>query len=116
MAEDRNPYDLPRWVFPVAVAGVLVIMTLGTFFWMWRDARPRRRPALLGAPDPVVGKRSPEPLSVTLPADMSWTNGMVWVPPGKFAMGAADGQPDEQPIHQVSVDGFWMDATEVTNE
>ena len=112
MAEEKNPHDLPRWVFPVALLGMLVIITLGTFFWMWRDARPRRRTALLGAPDPVAGA---QPLSTSLPADMSWTNGMVWIPPGKFMMGSTDGPPDEQPVHEASVEGFWMDATEVTN-
>ena len=44
------------------------------------------------------------------------TNGMVLIPGGTFWMGSEDGQPDEQPLHQVSVDGFWMDKTEVTNE
>jgi formylglycine-generating enzyme required for sulfatase activity len=53
--------------------------------------------------------------------------GMVWVPGGEFSMGAADVEPnaseacgdplaDAQPVHSVYVDGFWMDATEVTNE
>ncbi len=41
--------------------------------------------------------------------------GMVWVPGGEFRMGSDGGFPDEQPIHRVVVDGFWMDATEVTN-
>ena len=40
---------------------------------------------------------------------------MVWVPGGKFTMGGADGQPDELPLHDVKVRGFWMDRTEVTN-
>jgi formylglycine-generating enzyme len=40
--------------------------------------------------------------------------GMVWVPGGKFKMGGSDGFPDEQPIHEVELDGFWMDSTEVT--
>ena len=32
-------------------------------------------------------------------------------------MGASDdeGRPDEYPQHEVTVDGFWMDETEVTN-
>jgi formylglycine-generating enzyme required for sulfatase activity len=43
--------------------------------------------------------------------------GMVWVAGGTFTMGnpASDGAPDERPAHQVTVSGFWMDATEVTN-
>ncbi|RAV28810.1 formylglycine-generating enzyme family protein [Sinomicrobium soli] len=43
--------------------------------------------------------------------------GMVWIPGGTFAMGATDneGRQDEYPAHQVKVDGFWMDKTEVTN-
>jgi len=51
--------------------------------------------------------------------------GMVWIPGGEFSMGAAE-QPgmndvgmqatrDSRPFHRVYVDGFWMDATEVTN-
>ena len=51
---------------------------------------------------------------------------MVWIPGGEFSMGAdtaSDGMCglpgltlDSQPVHRVYVDGFWMDATEVTNE
>ncbi len=41
--------------------------------------------------------------------------GMVWIPGGVFAMGS-NGKPDEQPAHTVTVDGFWMDKTTVTNE
>lgn len=43
--------------------------------------------------------------------------GMVKIPGGDFLMGAADkeGRTDEYPQHAVHVDGFYMDATEVTN-
>jgi len=43
--------------------------------------------------------------------------GMVKIPGGDFQMGAADkeGRADEYPQHAVHVDGFYMDATEVTN-
>ena len=40
--------------------------------------------------------------------------GMVWVPGGEFLMGS-DTFDDAQPVHRCWVDGFWMDATEVTN-
>jgi formylglycine-generating enzyme len=53
--------------------------------------------------------------------------GMVWIPGGEFSMGATDAgstaagtcsdpMGDAWPVHRVYVDGFWMDATEVTNE
>ena len=43
--------------------------------------------------------------------------GMVRIAGGSFMMGAdnAHAAPDEYPKHQVRVDGFWIDATEVTN-
>ncbi|MEP7271545.1 MAG: formylglycine-generating enzyme family protein, partial [Acidobacteriota bacterium] len=42
--------------------------------------------------------------------------GMVWVPGGTFWMGCADCEmPDAGPVHLVKVDGFWMDATPITN-
>lgn len=44
-------------------------------------------------------------------------SGMVMIPGGTFMMGANNDQasPDEYPRHKVTVDEFWMDATEVTN-
>src|SRR5450432_2205227 len=44
--------------------------------------------------------------------------GMVWIGGGAFLMGADNKQAleDEYPKHKVTVDGFWMDRTEVTNE
>jgi formylglycine-generating enzyme required for sulfatase activity len=51
--------------------------------------------------------------------------GMVWIPGGEFSMGGVDPvgmtdggheqMNDARPVHRVYVDGFFMDATEVTN-
>ena len=41
---------------------------------------------------------------------------MVWISGGTFNMGSKHGKPDELPVHKVTLDGFWIDKTEVTNE
>ena len=56
----------------------------------------------------------------------SLPEGMVYIPGGEFSMGSLDptemmcggDQPmdDARPLHRVYLDGFFMDATEVTNE
>jgi len=40
---------------------------------------------------------------------------MVFVPGGKFMMGSDKFYPEEKPVHPVTVDGFWIDKYEVTN-
>jgi formylglycine-generating enzyme len=42
-------------------------------------------------------------------------NGMVWVPGGTFKMGSDGHYPEEAPVHRVTVDGFYLDLTPVTN-
>jgi len=41
---------------------------------------------------------------------------MIKIPGGKFLMGSDNFYPEEKPVHEVTVDGFWMDKYEVTNE
>ena len=40
---------------------------------------------------------------------------MVYVPAGEFEMGSIEGDNDEEPVHRVALDAFWLDRTEVTN-
>ncbi len=71
-------------------------------------------------------KTTTEPSQTTIkppqsnPSSGEGPPGMVWIPGGIFTMGALDNdqeaRPDERPAHQVQVDGFWMDVTEITNE
>ena len=50
-----------------------------------------------------------EPSSDADPSDM------VWIPGGTFRMGSDHHYPEEAPAHRVTVDGFWIDRTPVTN-
>ena len=60
------------------------------------------------------------PVPTLAPGDI-WTRPadgmvMVYVPAGEFEMGSTDGASDEQPVHTVALDAYWIDRTEVTNE
>lgn len=64
-------------------------------------------------------------LSITREADLqaigeskiSPVDGMtlLYVPAGDFLMGTEIGLTDEQPIHKVYLDAYWVDQTEITN-
>jgi formylglycine-generating enzyme required for sulfatase activity len=43
------------------------------------------------------------------------TKGMVRIPGGTFAMGSDAHYPEEAPVHEAEVGGFWMDEHPVTN-
>ena len=40
---------------------------------------------------------------------------MIWIPGGTFRMGSDKHYPEEAPVHRVTVSGFWIDRTPVTN-
>ena len=67
------------------------------------------------APSQSAQPASDSPRTNVPPPPGPAPEGMVWIPGGEFWMGAEE-FPDAQPWHRVSVDGFWMDKTEVTND
>ena len=65
-------------------------------------------------------KRSPAPKATALPKLPATRLGqdgapMVLVPAGEFTMGSEQGDDDEQPVHRVDLDSFYLDTFEVTN-
>src|SRR5688572_30599787 len=84
--------------------------------------------ATLPTPRPPAAPRGTEfapTLPDPTPAPGTAPGGMVWIPGGEFSMGSrVDSEAscempgvtrDALPVHRVSVAGFWMDATELTN-
>ena len=95
-----SPFKLP----PAMRSAVILIVFFFSWFalftlWVLNDARriQREREQMRALSNPETGGE------------------MLWLPPGKFTMGAVDGAPDEQPLHDVKVRGFFIDKTEVTN-
>jgi sulfatase modifying factor 1 len=109
-----------RWL----VAGVAVLLGAAGFAaFRSPPAHPLATAASSAtATDPDFALTVPNKTPAPSPAPA----GMVWIPGGEFSMGSTAegeslcGQPgvtrDALPVHRVYVDGFWMDATEVTNE
>ncbi len=46
--------------------------------------------------------------------DAGAPKGMRWIPGDTYWMGSAEFYPEERPVHQASVEGFWMDEHPVT--
>ena len=88
-----------QWI--IASSAILVLGA--TVFWFTRD-------------DPTVKQALPAKLQCELPPSSADAPkpGMVWIPEGIFDMGDSV-YPEEKPVRNVRVKGFWMDRTEVTN-
>jgi formylglycine-generating enzyme required for sulfatase activity len=73
-------------------------------------------------PEPPTATVTPEPPTPTPTLGVGSTRMrekdsmvMVYVPAGDFQMGSEEGVSDEQPVHKVTLDSFWIDRTEVSN-
>ena len=113
----ENPHAVPVGKAILIVAVMIIGIGLGSVVVMKKSTPGKSQRPLpsetLRAAGPASALASP---GGALGASSPSSGGMVWVPGGKFWMGSNDGQPDEIPAHEVTVHGFWMDQTEVTNE
>jgi sulfatase modifying factor 1 len=87
--------------------------------------RSRRSAAFTAAPLLIALAVACRPVGPPSPDEAP--AGMVWIPGGEFFMGAAEpsgmdhnavgmhATGDSRPIHKVALEGYWIDATEVTN-
>ena len=112
-----NPHAVPVGKAILIVVVMIIGIGLGSVVVMKKSTPGKSQRPL---PSETLRAADPAPALASsggaLGASSSSSGGMVWVPGGKFWMGSNDGQPDEIPAHEVTVHGFWMDQTEVTNE
>jgi formylglycine-generating enzyme required for sulfatase activity len=102
-----------EWAVAGGVAATILLLA----------GRRKESPRVPVTPPPEGGFASTIPND--RPAPGPAPEGMVWIPGGEFSMGATVSSEglcevhgvtrDALPVHRVYVDGFWMDATEVTN-
>jgi len=128
------PLSIPAWIRPMSgiVVGILLLFltlyvvrpVLIRLMPFTPTDSPTNTPTPTSTPT-LVPSPSPSP---TWPPDVpppnaslhdTWTRPadgmvMVYVPGGMFQMGSTEGDDDEQPVHEVTLDGFWIDQTEVT--
>jgi formylglycine-generating enzyme required for sulfatase activity len=97
-------------ISPAARAGLIlvgfIVAGFGLFAW-WLIPELRR-----------ISRQKELTLAANARYEAKGEGEMVWIPAGKFTMGGIgeDVPPDEGPLHDVKIDGFWIDKTEVTNE
>jgi formylglycine-generating enzyme required for sulfatase activity len=102
---------------------IILTLLLGTMLTQCMKAKPEGiavNTDSIASCETALPKRFPPAVKSKAAADSGKSashDGMMWIKGGTFSMGAADseGRSDEYPLHTVTVDGFWMDATEVTN-
>jgi len=95
-----------RWLWAPA-AGVLLLAA--AVAWATATQAPE---TVLVAVTPTALASVPVISSTVRPRDGM---AMVYVPAGTFAMGSIYGNRDNRPVHDVTLDAFWIDQTEVTN-
>jgi formylglycine-generating enzyme required for sulfatase activity len=118
LKEKKNTFSLPRTSFVarffiiggIALVGLLCFIFGANYLIQNFSTNP-------------IPTSQPTPTSQfdTLNLDIGSTiigeDGMtlVFVPAGEFTMGSETGFDDEKPQHQVYLDAYWIDQTEVTN-
>src|ERR1043166_9640473 len=118
MAKQQNQAPQRRFQWPWFLLAAFLLGCVLAVLWVTAEARriKRQRQYDFVPVGAANAPATPAPTPSGLAPLGAWTNDMVWIRSGTFWMGAEDGQSDEKPVHQVTVDGFWMDKTEATNE
>jgi eukaryotic-like serine/threonine-protein kinase len=140
----RKLSNLPNWVKAGLLAGSILSITVVAVAWIGYDVftrSPQQTDAPVAEISPIptsLLNNGQESLSLIIPASSETTalaptitplppkepgniissiDGMklIFIPGGVFTMGNGSGNADESPEHEIFLDNFWIDQTEVTN-
>ena len=131
--EEDYRYSLAHELKPMDAQLSLVSSPTGADIWINEEPMAKKTPALFSlspgeytvsirakgylASESTVRLGANENRVLELALEPGKTpTGMVFVPAGKFLMGANKASPDERPQREVMVDAFYIDKYEVTNE
>jgi len=107
-------------VLALAITGVISLVSGGGTMAPEPVSLPTAAPTKSPLPTQPP-TRTPEPTATTAPTEVSTRimekDGMVqvFVPAGEFEMGSEGGGQNEQPVHRVYLEDYWIDQTEVTH-
>jgi serine/threonine-protein kinase len=125
---DKQP-NTKRWLFGAGGLALIGIFIFGLYVFSPppSELKPTSTPILAEHTiTPVPPTATPAPATETPQLTLTLGIGstivsekdgmvMVYVPAGDFTIGSNDGYDSERPEHQIHLDAFWIDQTEVTN-
>ncbi|MBI4732458.1 MAG: SUMF1/EgtB/PvdO family nonheme iron enzyme [Chloroflexi bacterium] len=100
-------------IYITAAAGLILIAVACSPLF----STPETTPTLV-ITQPAVATFAPVDYEPGVGSTVAWVDMsyVVYVPPGEFQMGEDETEPsDHSPAHTVTLDGFWIHQTEVTN-
>ncbi|HEX5704063.1 MAG TPA: bifunctional serine/threonine-protein kinase/formylglycine-generating enzyme family protein [Pyrinomonadaceae bacterium] len=99
-------------LFGIVAASAAVLIVIGLVFWLTKNRGVQTSDSITASQ--VAGNQSTN--SISGRTGMPAPEGMVYVPSGAFTMGRDAGDDAERPPHPVTVNPFYIDVNEVTNE
>ena len=121
-SEPNSPNTIPWRSFGLVLGGLLIVG-----FIIWAASRGLQN-LPIATPEATFTSRPQQtniPAQTQIPSTPAFSIGstmisekdgmtLVHVPAGEFTMGSDNGASNEKPVHQVTLDAFWIDKTEVT--
>ncbi len=101
---DTTSHNRQKIIQSLVLIALAVLVILFVYWWFNLGSQPGTSSEQASANQPGSG------------ANNIGSEGMIYIPGGKFEMGRNEGDEYETPVHTATVQPFFIDRTEVTNE